>query len=131
MTVEELLKPRYKVIAEDTSGNFKVGDIFYWRSSGESGWGGNDGYYSLSNKAPKDVDKLFVPTYVDQYPHLFRLMHWSEERKPEDMPKYVKYIATGAISKLTTEMIDYGVIVMEDYLPATLSEYTEYINSKR
>jgi hypothetical protein len=80
MTVEELLKPRVKIIApwpicskhtkpEDVP---KVGQIFYLEADG-----------SISN------DSIVVKRVYD-YPHLFKKLNWWEDRSPEEMPEYVK-----------------------------------------
>lgn len=58
------------------------------------------------------------------YPHLFRLMHWSEERKPEDMPKYVKHIYRNRIVEIS------AVVELKFWNPATEQEYLEYGNSQ-
>ena len=139
MTVEELLMPRYKVIAD---------------------YPGMDDSY--------EIGEVLKPAYtgiVDAYPHLFRKLNWWEERKVEDMPEYVKVIANGCsfnagtILKannwgaypdegnnfgnegdyycllITTEESsthDKGEEVkmnMRNVLPATEQEYNDYINS--
>lgn len=103
MTKEELLQPRYKVIATWPLNDLhKVGDIIhnpikpYWfiNSQGE--------------------------TNPEDYPHLFKKLSWYEDRKPEDMPEYVKQVS-GRIIPLDPSML--YPAVMEDYLPATRDEY--------
>lgn len=124
MTVEELLKPRYKVIEKDTTNNWRVGDII------EEGDVEGPVVYSKPMINGNGGKSMWDMRLFPNYPHLFRLMHWSEERKPEDMPKYVKYIGNGRISDMAKGMVEYGLMVLEDYLPATESEYLEYINSQ-
>ena len=108
MTVEELLKPRWKVIADYPKSQFKVGEII------ESKTG-------------------FLYCFED-YPHLFQPLQWWEERKLEDMPEYVNY--NGGIYKVESPLtiID-GYIYTEGAviecqlklsLPATISEYESY-----
>lgn len=67
-TVEGLLKPRYKVIADYPQSIWKVGE-------------------SLPE---------FPPTWcaenLDKFPKIFRKLEWYEERKEEDMPDYLKRI---------------------------------------
>lgn len=89
-TVEELLKPRYKVIVP---------------------WPGMEvepfalGQIVTLQKHPSDEEEGFIHiplkhipgSYMREqfflnYPHLFRKLEWWEERAPEDMPKYVKVI---------------------------------------
>ena len=65
MKSAELLKPRFKVIADYPKSVFKVGETLH-----------GDLIYCDTNG----------PKYSD-YPHLFRKLNWWEERKKEDMPK--------------------------------------------
>ena len=66
--IQELLKPRYKVIADYPDSVFIVGEI------------------------------LRNPTYESKYPHLFKKLEWWEDRKPEEMPKYLKHTYDGKTS---------------------------------
>ena len=78
MTSEELLKPRYKIIAaipfKEEEDFWRVGEILdrNW------GWHGDD----------EDGFKY----HISDYPHLFKKLEWWEERKVEEMPEYVKLI---------------------------------------
>lgn len=75
MTPDELLMPRYKVIAIDTTESFQIGEIL--------------------NHPPEWNDYLWVTPdgkiifYPEKYPHLFKPLQWWEDRKPEEMPQYV------------------------------------------
>ncbi len=73
MTPEELLKPRYKVIADYPNQYYSIGHVI----TEESGM-----FQEL------DID--FPLDYLNQYPHLFKKLEWWEDRLPEDMPQYVK-----------------------------------------
>lgn len=123
-TVEELMKPRVKCIANDTSGDFEVGEILYPDS---------DGFYYLYN----DVGRWRL--YPEQYPHLFRRLEWWEERSPEDMPEYVKYASTGKVYKAIKYKNGNSIVqIMDDFwkipmwnqlgepywIPATEQDYT-------
>jgi hypothetical protein len=73
--IQELLKPRYKVIADFPKCMYISGELL-----------------------PRDSNwnfELFAEHYVDEaylkkYPHLFRKLEWWEEREEKDMPEYVK-----------------------------------------
>ena len=65
MTAEELMKPRYELIANYPGCKWTC--------------------FSIIN--PKALEK----DYLDQFPHLFRKLNWWERRNVEDMPKKVKY----------------------------------------
>jgi hypothetical protein len=118
-TVEELLKPRYKVIADYPESPFKIGRI-----------------YDYGEALPGPGLSSFEP-----YPHLFRKLEWWEDRKPEEIPKYYNYPAKGGIYK--TQFLPQGGVVMLDFkptetvscrlehcLPATEEQYLDYINSQ-
>lgn len=66
--VQELLRPRYKVIALFPGSKRMVGDIVEFQDL--PGW----------------------PTkeYYEDFPHLFRKLEWYQERRIEDMPYYLK-----------------------------------------
>lgn len=132
MTPEELMKPRYKVIAGYPNSPYEMGllittDEWLWVNSN-------------LRLADKDVDK---------YPHLFKKLEWWEERSVEDMPEYVKKdnsqvykvkewddssvvwvfvntkIHTGFIKECTE------TVIYPHYFPATKEEYEQFIVSKQ
>jgi hypothetical protein len=82
MTVEELLKPRYKVIADypDSEKFCKVGEIL------DRNWAWHDG---------EGNERL-----VSEYPHLFKKLEWWEDRRIEDMPVYVRDVVERRIMKV-------------------------------
>lgn len=136
MTEEEniakLLRPRIKVIAPMPFGKFEVGDILIqmmvrhhpkedselmWRRvSGIKHWGGQSvGIPMIKNP--------------DHYPHLFKRLEWWEDRKPEEMPEYVKWKYMDQVFKIT-ELTKNGNHLLSTVLPATSQQYLEYINKK-
>lgn len=38
--------------------------------------------------------------YYNDYPHLFKRLHWSEYREKNELPKYVKYTGTGEVREV-------------------------------
>jgi hypothetical protein len=75
MTVEELLKPRYKVIADYPNSLFEAGEVLT----------------KIEGISVYSTGRVGIDAYdVSHYPHLFRKLEWWEERQPEDMPEYVK-----------------------------------------
>lgn len=66
----DLMSPRYKVIAEWPGTAYNVGDIIHIK------------YMPLPRSGLEMVKK---------YPHLFKKLEWWEERKPEEMPEYIKF----------------------------------------
>lgn len=120
MEIQKLLKPRYKVIASYPSSKYEVGSTI--ENIGEN--------YCM---------------FLNEYPHLFRKLEWWEERRPEDMPEYVKllskpyngsYWEVGAIVKviewkyLDNFLFDKIWIVegKRHVFPATKEEYETFKN---
>ena len=153
MTPEELLKPRYKVIAIDTTESFQVGEILNHPSEWHDFiWVGPSG-------------KIIF--YPEKYPHLFKKLEWWEELKPEDLPQYVQVISaeiakdTGVYCKVfkwsVIELTDnkgdlgaeidgyepiylcrpefnfpgqvYGMLHVSHLQPATAAEYEAYLQT--
>jgi hypothetical protein len=73
MSTEDLMKVRYKVIADYPNSDYTVGAILNTHNY-EDRWSG------------------VAEDFCNQFPHLFKKLEWWEERKLEDMPKYVKFI---------------------------------------
>ena len=68
MSNEELMMPRYKVIADYPFSPFMIGAIIHH-----------------NGEAISDLAKN-----IHLYPYLFKKLEWWEERQVNDMPKYVK-----------------------------------------
>ena len=121
-TVEELLMPRWKVIADYPNSIFKVGQIME-----RSGYGEFD---------------IINHCNCSRYPHIFKPIEWWEDRAVEDMPEYVKIIEdipfynfkNGQIRKL--DSIKNGIAVVSGcplikigfIYPSSKQEYLTYIN---
>jgi hypothetical protein len=79
-------------------------------------------------------------SFFDLFPHLFEPLPWWKERKPEDMPHYVKHIATGKMWKVKEYDLPTGAhligveissywAVMKNLEPATLDDYNAYLQT--
>lgn len=125
MTHQQLLEPRFEVIAPWPNGYISVGTILieslpnYYRHSTKTGIS-----YRVEN--------------IDQYPHLFRPLHWSERREEGDMPEYVKCGENGKPRKL--ESIHHGIMtfvggrkrkINDKWLPSSVEEFTLYKESQK
>ena len=127
--MKNLTQPRYLVIADYPNSPFNVGNILT--------------QYTQFNKTSYWVnDNLYTDRHPEDYPHLFRLLHWWEYRDEKDMPEYVKGFGNQIYKvhkwkKLTKNVL---ATVLEDAIeyqfaafacePATLNEYNEYIKTK-
>lgn len=110
MTTEELLRPRYKVIADWPGNRMPVGVILMSTTHDCFIWDG----------------LIYHKSMLEHHPHLFKKLEWWEERKPEDMPEYYKI--DGAIYKWGREHGLDCCIARGRVLPSTESEYNTYIN---
>ncbi len=86
---EALLTPRFEVIAPDTSGNWKIGDII------------TDDGISTARVGQRAVFAL----QWKSFPHLFREMAWWEKREIDEMPEYVKFKT--AIPQVIAKVIEW------------------------
>jgi|SRR6185503_12035353 len=73
--VEDLLKPRYKVIADYPFCPFEVGEILYEHE-------GKFYVYTDSGR---------YPINPNAFPAIFKELMWWEERKESEMPGYLKW----------------------------------------
>lgn len=72
MTKEELLRPRYKIIADYPDNKNKVGDII-----------------TIQTAKTKGAEELVCGWY-EKYPAIFERLPWWKGRKVEDMPPFLK-----------------------------------------
>ncbi len=78
--MEDLLKPRFKVIADYPLSSYNVGRILTPISKGSSLY---DCIEASSSEKIRNPNK---------YPHLFKKLEWWEDRSLYEMPDYVKFI---------------------------------------
>lgn len=122
-TVEELLMPRYKVIADypESPQSNQIGFIYDRNNKDWSSWW---------------FDQLAI------YPHLFQRLPWWAERDVEDLPEFIKWDADGItrVAKVTgwDHAISYVHLNNNNWShlnqydqPATLAEYETFIKSKK
>lgn len=118
MTIENLLKPRYKVIADYPNSIYSIGEI-------------------IECDAEEDCT-------LHKWPAIFKKLEWWEDRKPENMPEYVRcvktpdqIIALGECFKVLWSELggkaENGPWIFpytNCYEPATQTEYESYINKQ-
>lgn len=138
MTKEELLKERYKMIADYPGSPCYVGDILTFE--------GSKIVEMFVNGQNADAD-FIIAAEIIKYPHLFRKMEWWEERKESEMPLFLKDIGDGEIFKVREWLRnDEAVIHLNDnkkqnhtgfhqasahhFLPSDESEYNQYIQKQ-
>lgn len=135
MTTEDLLKPRYRVIADwpGVAGKVNVGDIFTPDPEDE-------GMFWIDGE-PFQEDKLL------DYPHLFRKLEWWEERPEGELPQYLKSISVALsmkigevckVRKYAADIKKAGVFLegksfsrlIETMVPSDEEEYNQYIKQQ-
>jgi hypothetical protein len=118
LSKEELLKPRYKVIA-DFPGmedyGLKVGEI-------------------VDSSFHRDL--ISNLNFLNKYPHLFKKLEWWEEREEGDLPKYLKSFNSDTFYKVLKYNVTSGDVWVESFngisisiihfVPATQEEYEQY-----
>jgi hypothetical protein len=131
MTIEELLKPRYKVIADWPGNVLFIGSILIKHDAIED-WlqGFTFGLFPGIRMSA-----------AEKYPHLFKELKWWEERRPEEMPEYVKDVENDKIVYRVYGWLQHNgmfyfgeeedcVTHTKYFIPITKEEYDHYINSK-
>lgn len=143
LTKEQLLIPRYKVKDKYPGMElepFYLGQIItlQWHRE-EDGEFSTEGFIHVPiNHIPRS---FMWQSFFELYKNIFEPLPWWSDRKPEDMPKYLKDQA-GVYSKATWdvsmklftsdgELWHITENVMSFFEPATEEEYTAYINQKQ
>lgn len=127
LSTEELLKPRYMIMADYPGNRIKVGSILQSSSNN-----------MIETLVFCIADQDWVKSEeLDKYPHLFRPMPWYEGRKAEEMPEYLKW---GRIvlknpsynhSGFYAEGVGWINFKNNEVSPSNAAEYEAYINSKQ
>lgn len=131
MNTEQLLKPRYKVIADYPENDIEVGTILTCQPDG-----------TVTDF--KVYDFTESESFFKKYPHLFQKLEWHEDIEASDMPLYLKDEKFNIVYKVLENFVGRFKGMVEVYngkadvrlhysnlLPATLSDYTAYINQTK
>lgn len=139
LTKEQLLRPRYKVIADyPFRDHFLLNEIIELdQYDDRPHLKLNEWYVTKQKLDGTGLPLNWFESTLNKYPHLFRPLKWWEHREESDMPEYVKdennnihkvkkWISCGMVA----DYVD-GHSGNSNYtLPATEQEYIDYINSK-
>lgn len=137
LSVEELLKPRYKVIAPFPRGFLPVGTVFILD---------NESVIAALPNGKKKITSSYYYSEPEECPNIFKELKFWEERRKEDLPKYIKYVDDKGtefekticlevkewiIDDEYTRPDDFGVLAFKDLIstPITLEEYNAYQSS--
>lgn len=127
LTKEQLLQKRFKFIMPYPGSHWEVGDIF--ESILED-------IYKVKSSPVKMIESV-----MESYPSIFQPLPWWSDRKPEDMPEYLKWRTKQQIVKPVRweancefyYLSEHDIVgYYSDYTdPATEEEYNAYINQKQ
>ena len=156
MTNEELLAQRVMVIAVWPKCPYKVGDILRYT---DEIWVFNEYEYKedayriflkgISGYFLNENTECIGESEISMYPHILRIMHWSEGREIADLPEYIKFQISKAF-KVRWEREDgrrEGIICKDangdwwddmyksfkyaEAIPATKEEYEAYLTKSK
>lgn len=103
-TIEHLLSPRFKVIADYPGSEFQLGITIEYGSYPEGEQGEKCLFVTLPELPLKEVwPNPSVFHEFEKYPRIFFPLSWWEDRKMEEMPKYLK-----SDRSIATEGLDQG-----------------------
>ena len=140
-TKEQLLLPRYRVIADYPFSPHKIGDILE-----------RDTLPVVNIAGYNELGLIKYTQYslpikvAGNYPHLFAPVHWTENREKGEFPEYVLFDKTCVPAKVLSVRCDEQGFVIEvetdaepgEYyradiwdFPATQEEYEAYKQSKQ
>lgn len=129
-TVEELMRPRYKVIADYPGQRFQIGDVIETYETTMC--------YAIGNSPHSEPEWSEKVSLID-YPAIFMKLEWWEDRQKEDMPQFVKSKFACWVNDTIYEegqivkIISINRLANDDlsfFLPSTEQEYNDYIKSK-
>jgi hypothetical protein len=148
-SIDELLKPRYKVIADYpqppfTNDLYNVGNEHIFIEGDLLIQSTVNGALTFRRYGRLGHMSVGVPccAHPEKFPKIFKKLQWWEDRKLHEMPRYVKCIATpdqkiipGDVFKLAwiepgwgTDHVHTIFLYTNCYIPATESEYNTYTN---
>lgn len=127
MSVEQLLKPRVKMIAPVPEYGMEVGTVI------------TPDEYGYFEVRPGYKMNLVA---IKQFPHIYKPLHWWEEREESEMPEYLKSPNGTNLCKVLQhfqqanrdnawcffpELNGNHYVNYKYIIPATLAEYTDYL----
>ncbi len=139
MSEQELLQPRYKVIADYPYSPYTIGSLM--EDTGTRFLLSRTNCYDDFKMDIVEQDNYVSEETILKYPHLFKKLDWWEQRKNSDMPEYIKNRHTGICHKVfewyrtkndTSWLIDIKIdyLHLTDIIIATENEYNNQINNK-
>lgn len=152
LSVDELLRPRYKVIADYFYNPYKIGDIITVLYDDRSVHLTTTSYRDEFGETVEQ-NNFFNPKRLEDFPHLFKPLSWWEDRHYKDVEavKHIKNTKTNKVyevehygamfgymsgvrdnftPKRTENWPDGSIELAAYHVPITEAEYNAYINKK-
>lgn len=139
MTVEELMKPRYKCIANYPQAPYNEGDEHKFIEGDLLIQGNVNGAITFRRYGRLGHMSVGVPccAHPEKYPKVFQPLFWWEYRRLQDMPDYL--FCPGLKSYFMVEQWNDKSFIIDgrtkkhycNYVPATKEQYESYINQKQ
>ena len=137
-TTHPLLVPRYRVIADYPGCPFEIGTILLVDADGEL----YSDMHGFAQSAVKIMEKE-----AKRFKHLVEPLPWYAERRPEEMPQYLRFQKDEEVYKIEKWDMKHLVGFIDinrrqgcslltwkpehGYVPATETEYNAYLSSKK
>lgn len=102
MSVEDLMRDRYKVVANYPHSPYTIGDLVEISETGTSFHCTTTKDYDSFREDLVDQENYFSILRIIDFPDLFKKLFWWEERKESDMPQYVKSLINQKYYKVTS-----------------------------
>jgi len=100
-TVEDLLRPRFKVIAMYPYCPYEIGDLVEFSDLETSFHCTTTKEWDVFTETFEDSVNYFSIDVLGMWPHLFKKLEWWEERKDEELPRFVSYPNKETVYKVT------------------------------
>jgi hypothetical protein len=97
ISTEDLMKPRWKVIADYPNSPYKVGDLVQLTDLGTTFLCTTTKEWDNANLDIVDNNRYFHIEYLEKWNHLFQKLEWWMHRQESEMPEYVKCECTDFI----------------------------------
>lgn len=151
--VHQLLKPRYKCVADFWKNPFKIGDIIqmsfkrtsFWPFFNEDGSEDLNEYWHAKVENEKGTS-FYNELAFSRYPNLFKPLKWCEDRKPEELQTvtYIKEVVGFSLSMDSVHRVnqwrfDFEPMIEIDagrfnpwhFVPVAETDYLIYLNSQK
>ena len=139
MNNEELLYPRYEVIADFWDNPFEIGQILTCKNKQEPEMppiselkSGKITEYLFTDYVAlrEGGSAMYSEPNFSNYPNLFKKLEWWEKRKESELPKYLKTTYNGTPCKVIAYELENGIIIVDDGEHITRYNFKPYTSAR-